>query len=1324
MADVTYIVEDGNVEEILGFEKYKESDKKLINSFTLNNLFDPEKHFVELHIYGTANNLLDSDDNYTRYKFYGDAQYAGKPGASFLTIDPVLDIVTYGYERRRVKLLYHFLNDLFTPDKSRAEFFINAISPDRTELRLIATTLDNATVSERAIFVAESIYYQSYFEGFRLNFGNDDLLICTNIQTRDFNNSNIPINPPAPFPPIPLEETTNEKAVVVKLYEPLPSTYDIGSTLNIVEIISDSITYDIDFILPVEPVTQLALKSPNFDIDIQDTSLAPSEYLNYNELFSFPVNNSNSEIYSVFNEKGIEISIDYNNYKDYIHFSSAQERLINFKYKLDLITNYSTNLVQYQTSPGASGSINYYTELIKGVLNNLDHYERYLYYESGSNSWPKNNNSRPYSNIISTSPSAQTWYSNKVNEAVYYDSINNNLLINTIPTYLRDDPNNEHYITFIHMIGQHFDNLWLYGKAVTDKYDADNRLDFGISRDLVAEALRNFGVQLYSSNKSIQDLFTTIIGQSYQSGSEQITNYITGSYTGSNASIQPSSYDNYQKEVYKRIYHNLPLLTSAKGTERGLRALINCFGIPSDILQIKVYGGRSTSETQYYGDYLYHTSSLDKIRIDNTGSIITGSVLSMNTSTVKREYKYTNDQHIVEVGFSPTDSVNNYIISKSLSSTPPVSFDIDDYIGDPRNITSDTYYNYTPSGTPQYNLSQITNQLMSGSQASGSYNVQDFVRIIKFFDNTIFKMIKDFIPARAVADTGIIIKPHILGRSKAKSISLTGSRVMHTGSIDTAFIVGTSGANTFYSTNYTETTQTPNGILNNFRHIHEEAKYNGELKDSEISPSDGELNRDNIYKSQNIGIFNFETGFVSSSLEVCVLSATIQQPFTYYITSSTATYYGAGDIFQGTNTSTQYAIDLNNTNTYSPLSPTFPRVFNNLQPYILSQISASNVGATTPGGCQATSFIMFATCSISLTPAAQAITHFTVTTGASPTYYNIPTFFAGVTGDAPNAQYYITNLTTSNTIGPFGRSQVTAYQFTTANGFNGGDVVQIEIQDFVIGSICKKTIQAPITTCNLGTIPSSSPRGYEFTYGFMQSYVISPSGGGFLGFEPIYGYAWNGFWLEAVPGKGIASYFNPTSLTPTTRFSIFTVKPRPSNPGTFQCDTILPLLSPSTWNQSGMFNNGTDYSTAPLSNFGVITGVPTVYNAVPSTPPSIGIKTPSSNIVVTNFVSGVGLGSSAFMYTLTPATIAVIIKAFDTGTSNYDKLNPPLCRQQVVIYGDAYKYRTTLPPGNPTFVDKTLYADYNEATNGIPLPGSAIEVIVAPMRTWSNGEVF
>ena len=110
------------------------------------------------------------------------------------------------------------------------------------------------------------------------------------------------------------------------------------------------------------------------------------------------------------------------------------------------------------------------------------------------------------------------------------------------------------------MIGQHFDNLWIYAKAVTDKYDGDNRLDHGISKDLVGEALRNFGVKLYTSNKSIEDLFGSFIGQGYQSGSEDINTYVTGSITGSGLPVENISFDNYTKEVQKRIYHNLPFI--------------------------------------------------------------------------------------------------------------------------------------------------------------------------------------------------------------------------------------------------------------------------------------------------------------------------------------------------------------------------------------------------------------------------------------------------------------------------------------------------------------------------------------------------------------------------------------------------------------------------------------------------------------------------------------------------------------------------------------------------------------------------------------------
>ena len=51
-----------------------------------------------------------------------------------------------------------------------------------------------------------------------------------------------------------------------------------------------------------------------------------------------------------------------------------------------------------------------------------------------------------------------------------------------------------------------------------------------------------------------------------------------------------------------------------------------------------------------------------------------------------------------------------------------------------------------------------------------NYDVTDFIRLIKFFDNSLFKMIKDFVPARSNIDTGLIIKPHLLERNKIKQV--------------------------------------------------------------------------------------------------------------------------------------------------------------------------------------------------------------------------------------------------------------------------------------------------------------------------------------------------------------------------------------------------------------------------------------------------------------------------------------------------------------------------------------------------------------------------
>ena len=167
-------------------------------------------------------------------------------------------------------------------------------------------------------------------------------------------------------------------------------------------------------------------------------------------------------------------------YSEFVFFSSAQTRLENFYYKVSLLEQY-----QYNAGFAGSGSTNTYISSsntvwlnkINEIITGFDGYEYYLYYESGSNAWPKTNSTYPYVNASTGSVAGNNFFIAQSVTASSYDSKNNDRLINAIPSYLKDDANNDQYKLFVDMIGQNFDSVWVYIKDVTNKYSADNRVD-------------------------------------------------------------------------------------------------------------------------------------------------------------------------------------------------------------------------------------------------------------------------------------------------------------------------------------------------------------------------------------------------------------------------------------------------------------------------------------------------------------------------------------------------------------------------------------------------------------------------------------------------------------------------------------------------------------------------------------------------------------------------------------------------------------------------------------------------------------------------------
>lgn len=651
----------------------------------------------------------------------------------------------------------------------------------------------------------------------------------------------------------PIINVANDSEFIyLKLYRPLPDSVNLGDPININQEVADPVTvnffYEPDAV-EVEPIP--SLRSANFSVDIDDRATVTTEYLDYNTLYNLPVTNSYNRVFSELEGLGVGLSVDYTDYTNFIHFSSAKERLANFKYKLDLYDTYLTEKAEAAAISNANSAITssnlYYDNLIKGILTKFDGYERFLFYESSSKAWPKTGNEKPYTNVSSNLIEAQNWYTSQYATASLYDESNESNLEYTTPEFIRQDSSNAPYTLFLNMIGQHFDELWLYAKGVTDRYNADNRLDVGISRDLIEKALQGLGVKLYSSNFSTNNLTSLFLGEWFDTGSEEINSFVT-------ASNDPTPDKDILAETYKRLYHNLPYLIKTKGTERGLRALINCFGIPSSSLSIETFGGILREEYTYFG---YEYDGGTKIRLDNTGSILNGNTLSQYTSIINPADIYNYDIHVVEVGLSPTTWMDKYIIDQlpgvymsPLDYANPYlaqeayvtegSFNIDNYIGDPKYAASSNYN--PPNG---YSLRQKARAVLSDS---GSYDVNDFIRLAKFFDNQLFKMIKDFVPARDTVSAGIIIKPNILNRSKVQSPNLILSQHEYTASIDTAFITGSAaGIVNQYSTAYTASVTTPSGSINKI-YDDEAAQINGELGGTILSMYSGSLNKANELK--------------------------------------------------------------------------------------------------------------------------------------------------------------------------------------------------------------------------------------------------------------------------------------------------------------------------------------------------------------------------------------------------------------------------------------------------------------------------------------------
>jgi hypothetical protein len=398
--------------------------------------------------------------------------------------------------------------------------------------------------------------------------------------------------------------TVNEApySIIFKLSSPIPASARVGTEIWIAQQLGADYPVTNLTITPpdLKPQT-FEIAGPNFDVLAKVRTGVSTNYKDKDDLTSTDTNTQyqiESRLVSSSLVEGIEVNTDFRKFENFVKYSNAVERLNAFLNKIKLIESYDGRIKALTTDlnglPSASATssvaftnnINSARTKRSSVIGSFDTYERYLYYSSASyetssfgefypTTWPKQNSAQPYLQYSWTSSQAETWFEGSITSASLYDTNNINALTRSVPSHIIEDTDNETYTTLVQVAGHYFDDILPYIKEYTNRYNHTQKLSEGLSRDLLYVIGENLGFE-FENGSSLGDLWSYALGTDI---------------TGSSNTAYNTTIDDTMKGIWKRIITNLPYLIKTKGTERCLRALINCFGIPDTILRIKEYGG-------------------------------------------------------------------------------------------------------------------------------------------------------------------------------------------------------------------------------------------------------------------------------------------------------------------------------------------------------------------------------------------------------------------------------------------------------------------------------------------------------------------------------------------------------------------------------------------------------------------------------------------------------------------------------------------------------------------------------------------------------------
>ena len=399
----------------------------------------------------------------------------------------------------------------------------------------------------------------------------------------------------------------SEDSLILKLYEPLPAAVTTNQKVWITKIQSKPIIDTINLVGDGADYCP-PLQGPNFTLEV-DSGIG---YQMYDDLLASGSTTNTDLIRKYVTKVGIDtekLNIQYAtgsnfDFDNFVHFGSAEERIKNFWYKVELLESYQDkyteltnteielgyvlaegvgqdgyviiaenddNLQLDGTTLTAVTAIQSQKQLdnINNLIGTFDGFEYYLYTSTSDIAYPKTGGSIRRS----TDSLSLAWYNSAVTDASLFDKNNVDYLNNNLPEFIKEDYQNEDFLLFMDMLGHHFDVIWVYINGLNNLRKPEHKSDLGFSNDLVYSLLESLGWE----GKKAYD-------------SQHLWEYALGQYKDGTQKYQ-QSLKSANEEIWRRVINNLPYLLKHKGTSRSLKAVMACYGVPQSLLTIMEFGG-------------------------------------------------------------------------------------------------------------------------------------------------------------------------------------------------------------------------------------------------------------------------------------------------------------------------------------------------------------------------------------------------------------------------------------------------------------------------------------------------------------------------------------------------------------------------------------------------------------------------------------------------------------------------------------------------------------------------------------------------------------